>query len=348
MSVTVDETGGTMAKRKHKELVVGIDVSAKTLQVALRTLTGDVRDLEFTNDAIGHRKLCDLLAKGRGRARACLEATSLYGLDVAIALHRAGVEVMVANPKAAKRFIEACMQRAKTDRVDARGLLEFALRMDFVPWIPPSDGRLALRMFARRLSDLVAQSTAEQNRLHALRATTTTPAFVLEDVQASIAEIQKRTETLIERALQLVASDPELAAAHAVVTSVKGIAERSSIALLGELLLLPAELTVREVVAHAGLDPRPKESGTSVHGRRAISRIGNTRLRAALYMPALVAIQREPAIRDHYQALVAEGKLKMVAIVAVMRKLLHSLWRMIHTGTAFDGRKYSQRQVPAA
>jgi len=88
-----------MAKRKER--IVGIDVSAKTLQLAIRSLPGEVRDLEFPNSPEGHKAICALVTKGGGLPRVCLEATSLYGLDVAIALHRKGVQVMVANPKAA-------------------------------------------------------------------------------------------------------------------------------------------------------------------------------------------------------------------------------------------------------
>jgi transposase len=337
-----------MAKKLHKELVAGIDVSAETLQVALRALTGEIRDLVFTNDAAGHKKLCGLLGKRKHGARVCLEATSLYGLDVAIALHEAGVAVMVANPKAAKHFVVARMQRAKTDRVDARALLEFVLRMEFVAWAPPTKARQTLRLVARRIQDLHQQCTAEKNRLHALRATSTTPTYLLDDLEAHICDLEQRIETLVRHGEELLLADPDLAAAYRVISTVKGIKARSSIALLGELLLLPADMNVREVVAHAGLDPCPKESGRPPYGRRKISKVGNSHLRAALYMPALTASQHEPAVKAHYEALLAAGKIKMVAVVAVMRKLLHSLWRMIHTGEAFNGAKYRPSFAKAA
>jgi transposase len=326
-----------MARKQHKELVAGIDISAKTCQVALQLLTGEIREFEIPNDADGHQKLCRLLQKRK--ARACMEATSFYGLDLAIALHEAKVSVMVVNPKAAKRFVDATMQRAKTDRVDAKALLQFALRMEFVAWNPPSKTRMDLRLFARRIADLTVQRTAEMNRLHALRATAVTPALLLADVEQAIMEIEARIDALVKHTKTLM-QGPELVKAYEAITSVKGVGDRSAIALLGELLLLPGDMTVREVVAHAGLDPRPKESGTSVKGHRSISRIGNNHLRGALYMPALTALQHEPAVKAHYEHLVATGKPKMVAIVAVMRKLLHSLWTMIQTGTAFDGAKY--------
>ena len=93
-------------------------------------------------------------------------------------------------------------------------------------------------------------------------------------------------------------------------------------------------------MAHAGLDPRPYESGTSVHRPRRISKVGNRHLRAALYMPALVAIQHEPNVKAFYDKLVAAGKKPMQAVVAVMRKLLHAIWGMLKHDQNFDGNKF--------
>ena len=100
------------------------------------------------------------------------------------------------------------------------------------------------------------------------------------------------------------------------------------------------DLAAAQWVAHAGLDPRPYESGTSVHRPRRISKVGNRHLRAALYMPALVAIQHEPNIKAFYDKLVAAGKKPMQAVVAVMRKLLHAIWGMLKHHQDFDGNKF--------
>ena len=93
-------------------------------------------------------------------------------------------------------------------------------------------------------------------------------------------------------------------------------------------------------MAHAGLDPRPYESGTSVHRPRRISKVGNRHLRAALYMPALVAIQHEPNVKAFYDKLVAAGKKPVQTVVAVMRKLLHAIWGMLKHDEDFDGNKF--------
>jgi transposase len=330
--------------KKNKEIRAGIDISAKKLNVAIRLLTGEVKDLEFTNDTEGHKKLTQLLTKGGRPARAVCEATSLYGLDLCLALNAAGVGVMVVNPKAARRFMEAQMRRAKTDTVDARALLDFLERMEFVLWSPPSAAVLTLRMLARRIGDLNKMQTAEKNRLHALHATESTPEVVLEDLKEAIAGLEKRIDALVTAAVAHIEAHAELREPFKLAKTIKGIAERSGVALLGELLLLPADMTPREVVAHAGLDPRPKDSGTKT-SKRSISKVGNAVIRGALYMPTLSAIQHEPTVKRHYEALVADGRQekKLVAITAVSRKLLQSLWRMLRTGTAWDPARFSPR-----
>ena len=333
-----------MAKRSTKSQFVGIDVSAKTLQVAIGGPDG-VQDLELTNDAAGHQKLCKHLSKKGVSVRVCLEATGNYSLDVAIALSAAeGVEVMIVNPKSARHFAEAQLRRAKTDRVDARALLDYAQRMPFVAWVRPSQERLHLRQIARRISSLIEDATDEKNRLAASRATGETPKLVLCDIEEGIEQLERRVTKLEAAALELIAGAPDLTRLLRVVTSIKGIAERSAIRLLGELLMLPADMSPREVVAHAGLDPRPRQSGAR-DAKRQISRVGNARLRAALFLPAMVAARYEPAVRAVYERLVERNKQKMVATVAIMRRLLVALWSMILREEPFDPEKFGPKVV---
>ena len=137
-----------MAKKVTLQ-TAGIDVSGATLQVALRSVEGGIVDLEFTNDAVGHQLLVERLTRSGRSVRICLEATANYSLDVSLALvAHPRIELMVVNPKAARRFAEAQIRRAKTDKVDARSLLDFAECMPFTPWTPPAQSLLALRSIA--------------------------------------------------------------------------------------------------------------------------------------------------------------------------------------------------------
>ncbi len=152
--------------------------------------------------------------------------------------------------------------------------------------------------------------------------------------------MERRIERLEATGLAVIDALPGLKAKFARLVSIHGIAAASAMRLMAELLVLPEDMRAPQWVAHAGLDPRPLDSGTSIHKPRRISKVGNRYLRAALYMPALVAIQREPQVKAFYDKLIVAGKKPLQAIVAVMRKLLHAIWGMLKHDQNFDGSKF--------
>lgn len=307
----------------------GIDVGATALAVAIEDAEGHVQEFTVANDAAGHRTLRRRLTKAGHAVRVCLEATGIYHLEVALVLHATpGVTVMVANPRATKDFARAGMQRAKTDRVDARRLVEFGKRMPFRPWTPPPAAVRNLQALARRIAVLTRTRVQERNRLHAGRHRHDLGAALAAASQAHLAFLDASIRTLMAEATRVLETDPGLARRCAQLVSIPGVGERSAVRLLGELAGLPADMTVRQWVAHAGLDPRPFTSGTSVHRAPRISRTGNAHLRAALYMPALVAVRCDPHARRFYETLRGRQKKPKQALVAVMRKLLHAIYGM--------------------
>jgi len=324
-----------------KTALVGIDVSARTLDLALDSGRGTPPLLTFANTAAGHRKLIARITRGGRQARVCLEATGVYHLSLCVALHGAkGIAVMVVNPRAAKDFARAQLQRSKTDQVDARSLLEFLRRMDFAPWSPPSRSILDLRALSRRIQSLIVSRAQEKNRRHADEVVTDTTPAIRESIERHLAAINEEIETLTQSALEIVRGDDRLSPKLDHLISVKGIAEPSAIAILAELAVLPPDMSARQWVAHAGLDPRHAESGSSVRGQVRISKVGNRHLRAALFLPAMVASQHEPRVKAYYQKLIAKGKKPMQALVAVMRKLLHAIYGMFRHGADFDGCRF--------
>jgi transposase len=319
----------------------GIDVGATELVLALERAGGRLQEAAFTNDRAGHRKLIKHLTRRSARVRVCVEATGVYHLDLCLALHEApGLEVMVVNPRAAKDFARARLKRSKTDRVDARSLLEFVRRMDFGAWRPPAPAIVALRGLSRRIQALLVNRAQEKNRLHADGAVSETSPVIRESIERHIAGIDSEIKLLAEAAKEQIAADASLQRKFLHLTSVKGIAEASAITILAELAVLPEDMSARQWVAHAGIDPRYADSGTSVRGQVRISKVGNRHLRRALFLPAMVASQHEPQIRAFYQKLLARGKKPMQALVAVMRKLLHAIYGMFRSDSDFDGTKF--------
>ena len=324
----------------NKNDFAGMEVSQKELLVALRRGEQTLPLESFPNTPEGHRAVVRYLARKGRRVRVCLESTGVYGLDVALLLHqRPGVEVMVANPRAVRHFAQALIERSKTDSLDARVLLEFAARMPFQPWRPPSPTVRHLCALARRIEAVTDLCAAERNRLHAASAAAALPAAIRQEIRRSIAFQSRALARLTRQALALIARDPLLQERFGSLDSVPGIGATSAIALLAELSLLSPDLDVRQWVASAGLDPREHSSGSSVHKKPRISKAGNRHLRRALYMPALVAVRYDPHLGSFYQHLLGKGKAKMQALVAVMRKLLHAIFGMWKHQQAYDGSK---------
>jgi transposase len=171
---------------------------------------------------------------------------------------------------------------------------------------------------------------------------------VRQDLKRSLRQLQHRAEKMRAAALALIQQDAELRPRFALLLSMPGIGEISALNLLGELALLAPSLSVRQWVAHSGLDPAHHDSGTSVHKRSRISRAGNRYLRRALYMPALVAVRHDPHLRAFYHVLVARHKAKLQALMAVARKMLHAIFGMFRWRNPYDGsRLLPQIELPA-
>ncbi len=189
---------------------------------------------------------------------------------------------------------------------------------------------------------MVETRTAEKNRLHAAQYAGDVGRVIRKDIEEGLKQLEKRIERLTAAAITAIRSDGELQRKYQLLVSATGIAKRSAVRLLGELEVLATDMTPRQWVAHAGLDPRHHQSGTSINKPARLSKVGNQRLRAALFMPALVAIQHEPRIREYVEALERRGKKRLQAIAAVMRRLLHSIHAMFRLNVPFDPEKFAR------
>ena len=329
----------------------GIDVSAATLDAAVQRIEGDDAGFEhrqFSNSTAGHRALIAWLLQRGVSARATLEATGVYSFDLAVALDKAaGIEVEVLNPKIANRFAQA-LQRTKTDRADAQALCVYSRAMKFVPWRAPDAAALALRTIGRHLATLSQERTRQANRLEAAKGSAATPRCVLQDLKRGIDALDKRILKLRRQAVEMVRLHPELKRRFDLLVAIPGIAETSAVLILSELASLDPDATARQWVASSGLDPVQIKSGTSVDKPSRISRNGSRHLRRGLYMPALVGVRFDPHLRAFYEALQRRHKTKLQALMAVARKLLHAIYGIFKTGTAWDGAKLFPKLTPSS
>ncbi len=319
-------------------ITVGLDVGAKSVEWVFRESGKNSKAERIVQSPQGHAELIKRL-KALSPACVVMEATGIYYLDLAVALHGAGLPVSVINPKSFKHFATLKLAQAKTDAQDAGLLAEFGERMTPVLWSPPEAQRLALRDIGRQINRLIAARTQAKNRLHALQSKQMTMPLLIEDEREGIVLLDRRIGRLEQAALTLIQQDEILHRQLQHLCTAKGIAHSSGIAILGEFCVLPSHLKAPQVSRYAGLDVRVCQSGTSVNRPGRLSKAGNAYLRSALYMPAMSAIQWDARAKAFYKALVARGKKKMQALCAVMRKYLTGLWACIHDDVPFDSSK---------
>jgi transposase len=192
---------------------VGVDVDSQALVCALQRAGQRLPLARFANTATGHKKFIRWVTKDARSALVCLEATGIYSLEFALALHEAKrVEVMVVNPRAIKDFARAGMQRAKTDALDAGVMLDFLQRMPFIPWQPPAPEILQLQAINRRIGQLHIELTREKNRRHAAEFAGASADAIAQDIEVNIRHLERRLERMHESGLKLVRGVPALAA----------------------------------------------------------------------------------------------------------------------------------------
>jgi transposase len=310
---------------------LGLDISKATLHAALRTADGKIRRKACANTPSGFTALDAWVTRySGGPVHACLEATGTYGEAVAVFLHDAGHRVSIVNPAAMRAYAASQLTRAKTDTVDAALIADFVATQRPLVWTPPAPEIRALQALGRRLDALLEMHTQETNRLAA--------GVVVVEVRASIDAVLANLDAQIVHVRQLIRDHidrhPGLRQQRALLTTIPGIGDTTAATLLAELFDKPYR-SARQAAAFAGLVPRLHQSG-QWRGRSRLSKIGPSRLRKALYFPALTALRCNPTIRASAARLRAAGKPKMVVVGAAMRRLIHLAFGVLKTGRAYE------------
>jgi len=308
--------------------VVGIDVAKAHVDVWVLGAKLEVQ--RFDNDADAHSALAAAL-KPLGVALVVMEATGGYEATLACALQAAGLPVAVVNPRQARDFAKSMGRLAKTDRIDARMLAEFAQvlvrRDDLSSLIRPltDQQQQTLAAMVTRRRQLVAMMLSERQRLQLAIA------VVRPSIEALIDAIRKQLDDVeAQMTGHVQAHYTEL---DKLLRSARGIGPVASATLIAELPEL-GKLNRREIAALVGVAPMANDSGNT-RGRRRVQG-GRFDIRRVLYMATLTAARYNPVIKCFYERLLAAGKLPKVALVACMRKLLTTLNAMVKTNQPWD------------
>jgi transposase len=302
---------------------VGIDVSKDNLDIHVRPTALAFR---VTNDEAGFAALLAQLQELHPTA-IVLEATGGYEVPVVAALAAAGLAPAVVNPRQARRFAEGVGRLAKTDPIDAAVLAHFAdaVRPEPRP-VPDAQARALGDLLARR-RQLVQMRVSEQHRLP------TASGAIRTNIQRHIDYLERQIGKIEADLTVAVKSSPAWRERDELLQSVPGVGPQVSRTLLAELPEL-GTLSGRQLASLCGLAPFNRDSGRR-SGPRSI-RGGRSHVRAALYQAALVAMRFNAPLKEVYQGLLARGKAKKVALIAVARRLLVILNALVRNGTPWQ------------
>jgi len=295
------------------EVILGVDVSSQTLDACLQSpkhVKPMFKSVVYTPE--GCKKLLAWAVRHKV-TRCAMEATGGYELAIAQRVMQAGIKLYIANPNRIRHFAKGDGILAKTDKIDAFVIAEFARKSNLPAAFEASPMQIEFKQLVMRRIELKKNLQAEKCRM---RLST---GSVLQSHENLIAALDAEVERIDRLIDDLEAQQPEIAEKIQVLSQQKGVGRVSAQALVA---LIPelGRIDRRKIASLVGLAPIANESG-KMKGKRFISG-GRSEARRCLYMPAWVATQYDPEICAFYQRLIANGKKPKVAITAVMRKLL--------------------------
>lgn len=318
---------------------LGIDMSQRTFDAALWVNNTRLFQASFDNSVAGYRRLERLLkTHGYGKVQVAIEATNVYAEALLQWLYERGHTVYLLNPSQVHHYAYTLGQRNKTDSADAVTIARFIAGHEATPWHPPAPEQRALRSLLRTRQQLVQLQLQLTNQLRTaepiarpyLQAT-------LQALRAQLAELQRQLQAHLKE-------HPLLADQVRRLMTMSGVGLLTAAIVVAELPAIDARSDPRALCAWAGVIPCRRQSGQRERVTR-LSRRGNSYLRQALYMPALVAKRYNPQLKAFGQRLADAGKSQRAILGAIAHKMLRILIGLLRTQTDYDPNWTSKKTV---
>ena len=305
----------------------GIDISHLVFDVT----DSDGHYYQFKNSLIGFKKFMKLLDFN---SHCVMEATGYYHYQLAYYLQENSVVLSVENPLSVKRFIQMKLSKIKTDKSDSKLICEYAKQVDLKLWQGNSKHQLECLQMTRLLSVYTKQSTMLKNKLHGEAVLGQPSKLVVTSLKRSLRQLKKEIDSIEEKLLLLVNEVHKDVLTR--LKSIPGIGKKTSLMLVVLTDGFDRFKSGSELCSYAGLTPIIRQSGSSVNGRARISKIGNQKLRNLLFMCSFNACKYNKACKAIYDRIVAKGKSKKLALIAVCNKLLKQAFAIAKSGLIYD------------
>ena len=319
------------------KLYCGVDVSGDTLDVCYQTSDGIFEWSKCTNSTEGFLQIWKLTGKNY---HFVMESTGVYQLPFCFFLESKKARYSVINALQIKRYIQMKLERNKTDKKDAFHICMYGADHNPECYKMPSHLYFECRAINNAIETLTTEITSFKNKLHSLsrldidtRVIVTGYKKILRDLQAELKKFE------VELYKKLEAWQPAMVKQ---VRSVVGIGKRATAILIVTTQGFKHTQTYQQLISYAGLSPKEYSSGTSIRGKVRICKQGGSLLRHTLYMCALNAKQTNGACKELFDRLVAKGKNKKLAVIAVANKLLKQVFGMVKNECLFDRNYYKK------
>lgn len=303
---------------------MGIDVAKDTFVAA----DAHDRTRTFPNTEAGVRE-CISWSGIAPHTTIGLEATGVYHTSLCLILSSYGYRVVVINPLVVKRYAGLSVRKTKTDRKDAQVIRQATVAGEGYPFVDTPE-TVALRALVAERRGLVETKQTLKGRLHTHRVRQNAAGMPLPDTISPVLRSVQEQITAVEKQLSTYAPDTQKLLR--TIPGIGPVAAATLVAMVGDISRFPNRDTL---VAFVGIDPRVHDSGTSIHGKRYITKRGNKTLRHVLHQCAFVAAQRDPVFTRYYRKKKAEGKHHMAIIIALERKLCARIFAVWTRGTPF-------------
>ncbi len=311
---------------------LGIDISKVSFDIAWPT-DKSYNTKKYHYDASGIASFVGWLTNQQKRLHCIMESTGTYHLRLAHALHEAGIDVSVVNPLSAKRFIQSTLSRSKTDKSDACRLVEYGQAMNPPLWKPTPPYYTQLQQLLGVQELYIKERTAINNQLEALHHSPHHSKVAMESLEDTLHYIDRKLEQ-IDAEMQKLVDDNDPGDIDNL-TSIPGIGKKTAIALVAATKGMSEFSSHKQLSSYLGLAPSTLQSGSSVRGSGRICKMGMGYIRKLLYICSWSAIKCNKSCKELYLRLIAKGKAKKTALIAVANKLLKQAFAITKSKTKF-------------
>ncbi len=308
-------------------LFFGIDISKDSFDV----YSDHIGHISYSNTNEGFKSFLKVLDTN---SHCVMEATGCYHHKLAMFLYDKGVIVSIVNPLVIKRFIQMKLRRLKTDKSDAFMIYGYACEQSLEQWQPEKEYIELGRELLSLVQAYLRQSTSLKNKLHALESRGQIKGVMIVSIKRQLRHLKKERQFLEQELESLIKThEPSL---FSRLTTIPGIGKKTAVLMMVSTSNFNAFDSYKQVSSYLGLAPNERSSGSSIRGKSRISKTGDGLLRNHLFMCSFTASVYNPQCKSLFDRIVAKGKSKKLALIAVCNKLIKQAFAIAKSGLPYD------------